>query len=153
MKIKILDERAKPPAYATPGSAAMDLVAIVKPRPLYDEPEGITIQPGETCKVGTGLAIHIDSPTIAALILPRSGLATNQGITVANAPGLIDSDYQGELMVALYNRSNRAYTVKHGDRIAQLTFIRIQQIGGWSIVENFDTPTVRGVGGFGSTGK
>lgn len=146
--IKILDERAGliGPKYATPGSAAMDLIACI------DEP--IYIHPGAWGLIETGIAIHIEDPTVCAIILPRSGLGHKQGIILGNGTGLIDSDYQGELMVSLWNRKTLGtdmFKLNPGDRIAQLMFIPIVRPS-FTIVQEFDA-TERGKSGFGSTGK
>jgi dUTP pyrophosphatase len=143
-EIKLLDPRAIIPQYQTPGAAAMDLHACL--------PESLTIYPGDIIKFSTGIAIHINNPCVAAHILPRSGLATKHGITVINAPGLIDEDYQGEIFVSLINLSKLRYRLNHGDRIAQLEFVRIQKVK-FKIVEEFSIITERGDGGFGSTGS
>ncbi|RKF22136.1 dUTP diphosphatase [Alginatibacterium sediminis] len=147
ISLKILDDRIGTqfplPAYATDGSAGMDLRACMD--------EAITIEPGETVLLKTGLAIHINDAGIAATILPRSGLGHKHGIVLGNLVGLIDSDYQGELMVSCWNRSQSAYTVTPGDRIAQLVFVPVIQAQ-FEIVESFDDSN-RGEGGFGHSGK
>lgn len=142
--VKILDERMRErmPAYATPGSAGLDL------RALLDEP--LVINPGETVLVRTGLAIHIGDPGYAALILPRSGLGHKKGIVLGNLVGLIDSDYQGELMLSIWNRSSEPYEVTPFERLAQLIVVPVVQPE-FRIVESFDA-SERGTGGFGSTG-
>jgi dUTP pyrophosphatase len=142
--LKILDERirAQLPAYATAGSAGLDLRACI------DAP--VTIQPGVTVLLHTGVAIHIADPALAAVILPRSGLGHKHGIVLGNLVGLIDSDYQGPLMVSCWNRGLSAFTVQPLERIAQLVFVPVVQAT-FRIVESFDA-TERGPGGFGSSG-
>ena len=143
--VKILDERMREqmPAYATPGSAGLDLRACIA--------EPITIEPGTTHLVPTGLAIHIADPGYAAMILPRSGMGHKHGIVLGNLVGLIDSDYQGQLMVSTWNRGNTAFVLNPMERLAQLVIVPVMQVA-FDIVENFET-SVRGEGGFGSTGK
>ncbi|MGV8892753.1 MAG: dUTP diphosphatase [Burkholderiaceae bacterium] len=143
--IKILDPRLKEqlPAYATAGSAGLDL------RACLDAP--LTIAPGETHLVPTGLAIHVANPAYAAMILPRSGLGHKHGIVLGNLVGLIDSDYQGQLMVSTWNRGQTAFTLNPMERLAQLVIVPVIQVG-FNIVEEFDA-SERGTGGFGSTGK
>lgn len=143
--LKILDPRMRDqlPAYATGGSAGLDLRACI------DAP--LTIEPGETHLVPTGLAIHIADPGYAAIILPRSGLGHKHGIVMGNLVGLIDSDYQGQLMVSTWNRGHTAFTLHPLDRLAQLVIVPVLQVA-FNVVEEFDT-TERGTGGFGSTGK
>jgi dUTP pyrophosphatase len=131
------------PEYGSPGSAGMDIRAC-----LEDE---IVINPGDTNLIPTGLAIYINDPNYAAYILPRSGLGHKHGIVLGNLVGLIDSDYQGELMVSCWNRSTVAYTIKPMDRIAQLVIAPVIQAK-LNIVDSFDD-SERGSGGFGSTGK
>jgi dUTP pyrophosphatase len=131
------------PEYGSPGSAGMDIRAC-----LEDE---IVINPGDTNLIPTGLAIYINDPNYAAYILPRSGLGHKHGIVLGNLVGLIDSDYQGELMVSCWNRSNASYTIKPMDRIAQLVIAPVIQAK-LNIVDSFDD-SERGSGGFGSTGK
>ena len=142
--IKILDDRMKEylPSYATPGSAGLDLRACIT--------EPLVIEPGETRLVPTGLAIHIADPGYAALILPRSGLGHKHGIVLGNLIGLIDSDYQGQLMVSTWNRGDKAFTLNPLDRLAQLVIVPILQVG-FNVVDEFGEST-RGTGGFGSTG-
>ncbi len=130
------------PSYATPGSAGLDLRACI--------PEPLVIEPGETRLVPTGLAIHIADPGYAALILPRSGLGHKHGIVLGNLVGLIDSDYQGQLMVSTWNRGNTAFTLNPLERLAQLVIVPILQVG-FNVVDEFGEST-RGTGGFGSTG-
>lgn len=143
--IRILDERLKdqPPAYATSGSAGLDLRACV------DAP--LVLAPGHTVLVPTGIAIHLADPGLAAMILPRSGLGHKHGIVLGNLVGLIDSDYQGELMVSVWNRGHAGFTINPLDRIAQLVIVPVLQVG-FNIVDDFDA-SHRGEGGFGSTGK
>lgn len=142
--IKILDDRMKEylPSYATPGSAGLDLRACIT--------EPLVIEPGETRLVPTGLAIHISDPGYAALILPRSGLGHKHGIVLGNLVGLIDSDYQGQLMVSTWNRGDNAFTLNPLDRLAQLVIVPILQVG-FNVVDEFGE-SARGTGGFGSTG-
>ncbi len=143
--LKILDARMRDqlPAYGTPGSAGLDL------RACLDAP--LVIEPGATHLVPTGLAVHIADPGYAAVILPRSGLGHKHGIVLGNLVGLIDSDYQGPLMVSAWNRSNTAYTLQPMERLAQLVVLPIAQVQ-FNLVEDFDA-SARGTGGFGSTGK
>ena len=143
--VKILDSRVKEkmPAYATTGSAGLDL------RAMLDEP--LTLNPGETRLIKTGLAIHLADPGYAALILPRSGLGHKHGIVLGNLVGLIDSDYQGELMVSTWNRGQEAFTIEPMERIAQLVIVPVVQMQ-MNIVDDFEA-SYRGAGGFGSTGK
>ena len=142
---KILDARMKDflPAYATPGSAGLDLRACID--------QAITIEPGQTVLVPTGLAIHVADPGYAAMILPRSGMGHKNGIVLGNLVGLIDSDYQGQLMVSTWNRGQNAFTLNPMERLAQLIIVPVLQVG-FNIVEEFDS-SERGAGGFGSTGK
>lgn len=143
--VKILDPRVKEkmPAYATTGSAGLDL------RAMLDEP--LTLNPSETRLIKTGLAIHLADPGYAALILPRSGLGHKHGIVLGNLVGLIDSDYQGELMVSTWNRGQEAFTIEPMERIAQLVIVPVVQMQ-MNIVDDFEASD-RGAGGFGSTGK
>ena len=143
--IKILDARLGEylPSYATSGSAGLDLRACI------DEP--MEILPGETKLIPTGLAIHIADPGYAALILPRSGLGHKHGIVLGNLVGLIDSDYQGQLMVSTWNRGTDAFTLNSMERLAQLVIVPVLQVG-FNVVEEF-AESDRGAGGFGSTGK
>src|SRR6201997_5288652 len=142
--LKILDERIRAylPAYATPGSAGLDLRACI------DAP--ITLAPGQAELVPTGVAIHIADPGLAAMILPRSGLGHKHGIVLGNLVGLIDSDYQGPLMVSCWNRGHEPYTLNPLDRLAQLVFVPIVQAA-FKVVGDFEEST-RGQGGFGSSG-
>lgn len=143
--IKIMDERMRGqlPAYATPGSAGLDLRACI------DAP--IVIEPGQTVLVPTGLAIYLADPGYAAMILPRSGMGHKNGIVLGNLVGLIDSDYQGQLMVSTWNRGQSAFTLNPMERLAQLIVVPVLQVG-FNVVDEFDT-SERGAGGFGSTGK
>ena len=143
--LKILDPRMQDflPAYATGGSAGLDLRACI------DAP--LVIEPGQTVLVPTGLAIHIGDPGYCAMILPRSGLGHKSGIVLGNLVGLIDSDYQGQLMVSTWNRGQTAFTLQPMDRLAQLVIVPVVQVG-FNIVEEF-AASDRGAGGFGSTGK
>ena len=147
VQLRILDRRlgtAFPlPDYATPGSAGLDLRACV------DVP--LTIRPGETVLVPTGLAIHIGDPGLAAVILPRSGLGHKHGIVLGNLVGLIDSDYQGQLMVSCWNRGSDAFELEPGARLAQMVFVPVAQVG-FDVVTEFAT-SERGAGGFGHTGR
>ncbi|SFI20594.1 dUTP diphosphatase [Nitrosomonas sp. Nm34] len=143
--IKILDLRLKDqlPAYATPGSAGLDL------RACTESP--IQLQPGEAQLIPTGIAIHLNDPGLAAMVLPRSGLGHKHGIVMGNLVGLIDSDYQGQIFVSCWNRGQSAFLLNPLERIAQLVIVPVLQAQ-FNIVENFE-PTTRGEGGFGSTGK
>ena len=143
--LKILDARMADalPAYATPGSAGLDL------RACLDAP--LELAPGQAALVPTGLAIHIADPGLAAMILPRSGLGHKHGIVLGNLVGLIDSDYQGQLMVSCWNRGTTAFVVNPMERIAQMVIVPVVQAA-FRVVEDFDT-SHRGEGGFGSTGK
>ncbi|MDH3210123.1 MAG: dUTP diphosphatase, partial [Burkholderiaceae bacterium] len=143
--VKVLDPRMAEqlPAYATPGSAGLDL------RACLDAP--LVLEPGQTQLIPTGLAIHIADPDLAAMILPRSGLGHKHGIVLGNLVGLIDSDYQGPLMVSCWNRGLSSFTVQPMERIAQLVIVPVVHAS-FRRVEEFDT-SGRGVGGFGSTGK
>jgi dUTP pyrophosphatase len=143
--IKILDPRMKDqlPAYATAGSAGLDLRACIN--------EALHIQPGTTHLIPTGLAIHLADPAYAAMILPRSGLGHKHGIVLGNLVGLIDSDYQGELMVSTWNRGITDFVLNPMDRLAQLVIVPVLQVG-FNVVDEFESSS-RGAGGFGSTGK
>jgi dUTP pyrophosphatase len=142
--LKIIDDRMTkyPPVYATPGSAGLDL------RACLDAP--IVLNPGMTQLIPTGLAIHVADPNFAAIILPRSGLGHKHGIVLGNLVGLIDSDYQGQLMVSCWNRSQTAFTIEPMERIAQLVIVPIIQAQ-FRLVDSFEQ-SQRGQGGFGSTG-
>jgi dUTP pyrophosphatase len=143
--VKILDPRMTEqlPAYATEGSAGLDLRACI------DAP--ITIGPGETHLIPTGLAIHIGDPGYAAMILPRSGMGHKHGIVLGNLVGLIDSDYQGQLMVSTWNRGQSEFTLNPMERLAQLVIVPVLQVG-FNLVDEFSN-SERGASGFGSTGK
>lgn len=147
IELKILDPRIGTeyplPEYATPGSAGLDLRAIL------DEP--LTLQPGQTVLIPTGIAIHIGDANLCATILPRSGMGHKHGIVLGNLVGLIDSDYQGQLMVSTWNRGQSDFTIQPGDRIAQLVFMPVVQAQ-FSIVQDFDA-SARGEGGFGHSGR
>lgn len=146
LQVKILNPKIgdsiEMPAYTTPGAAGLDLRACI------DEP--LELQPGDTDLLPTGLAIYIEDPGYAAMILPRSGLGHKHGIVLGNLVGLIDSDYQGELMISVWNRGQRSFTVEPGDRVAQLVLVPVVQTQ-FRVVEEF-TSTERGTGGFGSSG-
>lgn len=145
--VKVLDARIGTefplPAYATEGSAGLDL------RACLDAP--LVLAPGETHLIRTGLAIHISDPAFAGLVLPRSGLGHKHGIVLGNLVGLIDSDYQGELMVSCWNRGHETFTVQPGERIAQYVLVPVVQAE-FRVVDDFDA-SVRGAGGFGSSGR
>jgi dUTP pyrophosphatase len=147
--VKVLDERMAAqfdellPAYATPGSAGLDL------RAGLDAP--LTLEPGQAALIPTGLAIHIGDPGLAAMLLPRSGLGHQHGIVLGNLVGLIDSDYQGPLMVSCWNRGSAAYTVQPLERIAQMVIVPVVQAR-FERVASFED-SARGAGGFGSTGR
>jgi dUTP pyrophosphatase len=145
LEVKILDERIRGmlPHYATAGAAGLDLRACI------DAP--LTLQPGDSRLVSSGIAIHVGDPGYAAIILPRSGLGAKSGIVLGNLVGLIDSDYQGPLMVSVWNRGREPFTVQPMDRIAQLVVIPVVQVE-FEVVEDF-AASARGAGGFGSTGK
>jgi dUTP pyrophosphatase len=145
LDLKILDARMRDqlPAYATTGSAGLDLRACLT--------EPLTLQPGETALVPTGLAIHVGDPGYAALILPRSGMGHKHGIVLGNLVGLIDSDYQGQLMISTWNRGQSAFTLNPMERLAQLVIVPVVQAE-FNIVDDFEQ-SERGAGGFGSTGK
>ncbi|MDO6459211.1 dUTP diphosphatase [Granulosicoccaceae sp. 1_MG-2023] len=144
--VKLLDPRIGDsipmPAYATDGSAGLDLRACPD--------EALTLAPGQTELIPTGLAIHIADPGLAAMILPRSGLGHKHGIVLGNLVGLIDSDYQGQLYVSCWNRGQKSFTIEVGERIAQLILVPVVQAR-FNIVESFES-SERGEGGFGSTG-
>ena len=143
--LKVLDERIRPhlPAYATPGSAGMDLRACI------DAP--IVLQPGQSELIPTGIAIHVADPGLAAIILPRSGLGHKHGIVLGNLVGLIDSDYQGPLMVSCWNRGSAAFELKPMERLAQLVLVPVIQAS-FVEVQDFHV-SERGAGGFGSSGR
>jgi dUTP pyrophosphatase len=145
LEVKILDERIRGmlPHYATAGAAGLDLRACI------DSP--LTLQPGDSQLVSSGIAIHVGDPQYAALVLPRSGLGAKNGIVLGNLVGLIDSDYQGPLAVSVWNRGKLAFTLQPLDRIAQLIVVPVMQVE-FEVVEQF-AASARGAGGFGSTGK
>ena len=145
LDVKILDARMRDqlPHYATSGSAGLDLRACI------DEP--ITLAPGQTELVPTGIAIHLDDPGLAAVILPRSGLGHKHGIVLGNLIGLIDSDYQGQIFVSTWNRGNAPFVLNPLERLAQLVVVPVVQVE-LNVVDDFDESS-RGAGGFGSTGK
>jgi dUTP pyrophosphatase len=143
--VRILDERLRGqlPRYATPGSAGLDLRACI------DAP--LSLAPGHTELIPSGVAIHLADPGLAAMILPRSGLGHKHGIVLGNLVGLIDSDYQGQIYVSTWNRGGAPFTINPMERLAQLVVVPVVQVG-FNVVEDFDTSR-RGAGGFGSTGK
>ena len=145
ISLKVLDERIRPylPAYATSGSAGLDLRACI------DEP--LSVKPGDTTLIATGIAIHIADPRLAAVILPRSGLGHKHGIVLGNLVGLIDSDYQGPLMVSCWNRGQQEFTLNPFDRLAQLVIVPVVRVA-FHEVREFTT-SERASGGFGSTGR
>jgi dUTP pyrophosphatase len=142
--IRVLDPRVADamPAYATPGSAGLDLRACVT--------EPVTLAPGQSALIPTGLAMHLGDPAYAAMLLPRSGLGTKHGIVLGNLVGLIDSDYQGPLMVSCWNRSQASFTIQPMERVAQMVIVPVVQAS-FRVVDSFET-SARGTGGFGSTG-
>jgi dUTP pyrophosphatase len=145
VQVKILDEimREQLPQYATTGSAGLDLRACLT--------EAMVIQPGQTELIPTGMAIHIQDNQLCGMILPRSGLGHKHGIVLGNLVGLIDSDYQGQLFISIWNRSQTAFTLNPMERIAQLVIVPVVQVG-FEVVDDFGDSS-RGAGGFGSTGK
>jgi dUTP pyrophosphatase len=145
VELKILDDRLRNmmPAYATPGSAGLDLRACIE--------HTQTLHPGETTLIPTGMAMHLADPNYAAMILPRSGLGHKHGIVLGNLVGLIDSDYQGQLLVSCWNRGKEPFLLNPLERIAQLVIVPVVQAS-FSVVNEFHA-SVRGDGGFGSTGK
>ena len=144
VEIKVLNQEVKQlPTFATSGSAGLDLHACI--------PEILDVRPNETVLIPTGLAIHINDPTLASMILPRSGLGHKHGIVLGNLVGLIDSDYQGELMISCWNRSDKTYYINPNDRIAQMVFVPVVQAE-LELVTEFST-TKRGEKGFGHSGK
>lgn len=146
IQLKVLDPRLGSefslPSYSTKGSAGLDLRACLK--------EPLLIEPGQTHLISTGMAVHIDDPQYAAVVLPRSGLGHKHGIVLGNLVGLIDSDYQGEVMVSCWNRGSQEFTIQPGERIAQLVIVPVLQIE-FDVVEEFAS-SERGAGGFGHTG-
>jgi dUTP pyrophosphatase len=147
IELKILDPRIGDeiplPHYATDGSAGLDMRACI------DDP--VTVQPGETTLIPTGLAIHIGNPALAAVLLPRSGLGHKHGLVLGNLTGLIDSDYQGQVFISCWNRGDKSYEIEPGERIAQMVFVPVAQVE-FEVVEEFDD-SARGSGGFGHSGK
>ncbi len=147
IELKILDSRIGEsiplPHYATDGSAGLDMRACI------DEP--LNVKPGDTVLVPSGLAIHIDDSGLAAVLLPRSGLGHKHGLVLGNLTGLIDSDYQGQVFVSIWNRSGKAYQIEPGERIAQMVFVPVEQVT-FDVVEEFDDSS-RGEGGFGHSGQ
>lgn len=146
IQLKILDSRVgdsiQLPHYATDGSAGLDMRACID--------EALTVEPGETTLVPTGLAIHIEDNKLAAVLLPRSGLGHKHGLVLGNLTGLIDSDYQGQVFISCWNRGSKSYAVKPAERIAQMVFVPVEQVR-FSVVEEFDNSD-RGAGGFGHSG-
>jgi dUTP pyrophosphatase len=145
LDVKVLDERirASLPHYATSGSAGLDLRACID--------AAVRLEPGQTQLIPTGIAIHLGDASLAAMIIPRSGLGHKHGIVLGNLVGLIDSDYQGPLMVSCWNRGREAFTIEPMERIAQLVVVPVVQVE-LNVVESFDE-SARGAGGFGSTGR
>ena len=147
IELKILDPRIGDsiplPHYATDGSAGMDMRACID--------DALTVTPGETVLVPTGLAIHVADPGLAAVLLPRSGLGHKHGLVLGNLTGLIDSDYQGQVFISCWNRASKSYEVQPGERIAQMVFVPVLQVE-LKVVEEFDS-SERGAGGFGHSGK
>jgi dUTP pyrophosphatase len=145
IEVKILDARLREqlPHYATPGSAGLDLRACL--------PEALTLEPGQTELIPSGIAIHLEDPGLAAMILPRSGLGHKHGIVLGNLVGLIDSDYQGQIFVSTWNRGKAAFTIQPMERLAQLVVVPVVQVA-FDVVDEFHASS-RGAGGFGSTGR
>jgi dUTP pyrophosphatase len=147
IQLKILDSRIGSdfplPAYATSGSAGVDLCACLD--------EHLRIAPGETHLIPTGIAVHIADPALAAVLVPRSGLGHKHGIVLGNLVGLIDSDYQGQVFISCWNRGQNAFVIEPGDRIAQMVFLPVRQVA-FDIVDDFDE-SLRNSGGFGHTGR
>ena len=147
IELKILDPRIGDsiplPHYATDGSAGLDMRACID--------EALTVDPGETTLIPTGLAIHIGDASLAAVLLPRSGLGHKHGLVLGNLTGLIDSDYQGQVFISCWNRSAKSYSVQPGERIAQMVFVAVEQVE-FSVVDEFGDSD-RGSGGFGHSGK
>ncbi len=146
VELKILDPRLgdsiELPHYATGGSAGLDMRACID--------ESVTVEPGETVLIPTGLAIHIADSSLAAVLLPRSGLGHKHGLVLGNLTGLIDSDYQGQVFISCWNRGSKSYEVEPAERIAQMVFVPVEQVR-FSVVEEFDNSD-RGAGGFGHSG-
>ena len=145
LEVRVLDPRIRDslPQYATPGAAGLDL------RACLDVP--LVLQPGDSQLVASGIAIHLGDPVLAAIVLPRSGLGAKHGIVLGNLVGLIDSDYQGQIFVSVWNRGKAAFTIQPLERIAQLVVVPVVQVE-FEVVEQF-AASARGAGGFGSTGK
>lgn len=147
LEVKIMDSRLGGewplPAYATPGSAGMDLRACIN--------EALVLEPGQTELLPTGMAIHVADPGLCAMLLPRSGLGHKHGVVLGNLVGLIDSDYQGQLMVSCWNRGNTSFTIEPGERIAQMVLVPVVQAE-FKVVEEFNE-SERGAGGFGHSGR
>ncbi len=146
VQVRILDPRMADslPAYATPGSAGLDLRACLD--------QALALAPGQTVLIPTGLSVYLGDPGLAAMLLPRSGLGHKHGIVLGNLVGLIDSDYQGPLMVSCWNRSDTAFTVQPMERIAQMVIVPVVQAS-FEVVDQFHAPSDRAEGGFGSTGR
>jgi len=146
IELKILDPRVGDsiplPHYATDGSAGLDMRACID--------TAITVAPGETILIPTGLAIHINDASLAAVLLPRSGLGHKHGLVLGNLTGLIDSDYQGQVFISCWNRGSASYAIQPGERIAQMVFVAVEQVA-FSVVQEFDD-SARGSGGFGHSG-
>lgn len=146
IELKILDPRVGDsvplPQYATDGSAGLDMRAVID--------ETLTVEPGQTVLVPTGLAIHIGDPSLAAVLLPRSGLGHKHGLVLGNLTGLIDSDYQGQVFISCWNRGAAAYAIEPGERVAQMVFVPVEQVQ-FNVVEDFKDSD-RGAGGFGHSG-
>ncbi len=144
--LKILDPRVGDtiplPHYATDGSAGLDMRAVLD--------EALTVEPGDTVLVPTGIAIHVADPGLAAVLLPRSGLGHKHGLVLGNLTGLIDSDYQGQVFISCWNRGSKAYEIRPGERIAQMVFVPVEQVR-FNVVEDFKD-SQRGAGGFGHSG-
>jgi dUTP pyrophosphatase len=143
VELKLLNGQHLVPSYATPGSAAVDLTAHLS--------EPITLHPGDTYLMPTGISIHLSNPNLVAMMLPRSGLAFNDGLVIGNLTGVIDSDYQGQLFAGLWNRGNKVITVNPGQRVVQMVIIKCEQVE-FQVVEEFGMGSQRGEGGFGHTG-
>lgn len=147
IQLKILDPRVGDdfplPHYATDGSAGLDMRACID--------EALTVEPGDTVLVPSGLAIHIGDPGLAAVLLPRSGLGHKHGLVLGNLTGLIDSDYQGQVFVSIWNRGSKTYEIQSGERIAQMVFVPVEQVT-FDVVDEFGD-SERGAGGFGHSGK
>ena len=145
LDLRILDSRIRGqlPQYGTPGAAGLDLRACID--------QALVLQPGDSQLVPSGIAIHIGDPNYAALVLPRSGLGAKHGIVLGNLVGLINSDYQGQILISAWNRGRKAFTIEPLERIAQLVVVPVVQVA-WRVVEEFENSS-RGAAGFGSTGK